>query len=93
LDLDLEEALDLEGSFSSFYFDPLDPLDLIGALLCPSSSLEMFCLEAFSVIPKIRPFLLLVLGLDLLSIPSPLAVRMADGASAASDITLVNNYK
>jgi hypothetical protein len=32
------------------------------------------------------------LGLDLLSIPSPLAVRMADGALAASDINLVNNY-
>jgi hypothetical protein len=62
LDLDLEEAFDLEADLAS---SSLVFLDLLGALLCPSVSAVMCFLEAFSVRAEVRKRVTGMLGLGL----------------------------
>lgn len=63
MDLDLEDAFDLEGAFSSA---SLVFLDLLGALLCPRGSVGVCFLLGFSVRALIKGDLLIFLDLDLL---------------------------
>lgn len=60
LDLDLEEAFDLEADLASA---SLVFLDLLGALLCPRASEGICFLEAFSVRAGIRERITCMFGL------------------------------